>query len=128
LGILLAYIAVHAISPLIPATVPRAAEIVHMRISVLLFAAALSCLTVIACSIVPAFYLRKFDVAQVLKQAPGRGFIGGGSRSRQLIVIAQIALCCILCVGAGLLSRSLFALVHTPLGYNTESVLVMYAD
>jgi putative ABC transport system permease protein len=42
LGLLLAYISVRAVSVAIPATVPRAAEVVHMHAVVLLFAVAVS--------------------------------------------------------------------------------------
>lgn len=128
LGLLLAYLFVRALLPFIPATVPRAASILQMHPSVLLFASAMSCLTAILCSLVPALHLRRFDIAEVLKKAPGRGFAASGARSRHITVIAQIALCCILCLGALLLSRSLLALVRTPLGYNSEGILVMYAD
>lgn len=49
-------------------------------------------------------------------------------RSRNIIVVAQIALCCTLCVGAALLARTLVALIDTPLGFRTDGILVMYAD
>ncbi len=128
LALLLDYALLRGLLPLIPSTVPRAADALHMHAPVLLFAIAVSCLTVIACSLIPAFHLRNVDLAEVLKQAAGRGFVGGVTRSRQYIVVAQIALCCVLCVGAGLLSRTWLALVHTPLGFRTEGTLVMYAD
>src|SRR5579884_325589 len=124
-GILLADAAIHAIVPFIPATVPRSGTLLQMHWPVLIFALAVSFFTVVVCSLAPALQLRKVDVSAVLKQAPGRGFIGGDARLRNAILVAQIALCCILCVGAALLSRSLLALIHTPLGYNPEGVLVM---
>lgn len=128
IGIAIAYASLRAITPLIPETVPRTAAGIPMHASALLFAASLAFLTVILCSLVPVLHLRTANLAEVLKQAPGRGFVGGGSRSRQLIVVAQIALCCVLSVGAALLSRTFLALIHAPLGYHTEGVLVMYAD
>ena len=127
-GLVLAYLAVRAFFPLIPATVPHAAEALRLNPAVLLFAAAVSCLTIMACSLIPALHLRKLDLAVVLKQSAGHALSGGTSRSRHLIVVAQIAVCCILCVGAALLSRSLLALIQTPTGYRSEGVLVMYAD
>ena len=127
-GMFLAYFAVRLFFPLIPASVPHAADALHLNASVLLFTVAVSCLTVMACSLIPALHLRKLDLAAVLKQSAGHALAGGTSRSRQLIVVAQIAVCCVLCVGAALLSRSLLALLHTPTGYRSEGILVMHAD
>jgi len=127
-GLLLAYIAIHLFFPLIPASVPHAANALRLNPSVLLFSVAVSCLTVMACGLIPALHLRKLDLALVLKQSANNSLSGGSGRSRHLIVVAQIAICCMLCVGAALLSRSLLSLLHTPLGYRSEGVLVMYAD
>jgi putative ABC transport system permease protein len=127
-GLFLAYLAVRLFFPLIPASVPHAADALHLNASVLLFAVTVSCLTVMACSLIPALHLRELDLAVVLKQSAGHALAGGASRSRQLIVVAQIAVCCILCVGAALLARSLLALLHTPTGYRSEGILIMHAD
>jgi predicted permease len=127
-GLLLAYVTVHALSSILPANLPHAAADTQLNASALLFAAAVSAIMVLACSLLPLLNLRKVDIAEVLKQAPGGRVVGAGARSRDLIVIGQIALCCILCVGAALLSRTLLALIHAPLGYNSQGILVMYAD
>jgi predicted permease len=127
-GLLLAWIAIRLFFPLIPASVPHAADALHLNPSVLLFAVAVSCLTIMACSLIPALHLRKLDLAVVLKQSANSSLSGGTGRSRHFIVVSQVAICCMLCVGAALLSRSLLTLLHTPLGYRSEGVLVMYAD
>ena len=127
-GLLLAYVTVHALSSILPANLPHAAAATELNASVLLFAAAVSAIAVMACSLLPLLHLRKVDIAEVLKQAPGGRVVGAGARSRDLIVVGQIALCCVLCVGAALLSRTLLALIHAPLGYNAQGILVMYAD
>ncbi|HEX4809280.1 MAG TPA: ABC transporter permease [Bryobacteraceae bacterium] len=127
LGLALAYALTRAMLPLLPANLPHAAEAVHIHGAVLLFAVAVSCMTAVICSLVPAASLQKVNLADVLKQS-ARGFVSGGMRSRNLIVVAQIALCCILCVGAALLSRTLVALINTPLGFRSDRILVMYAN
>lgn len=127
-GLALAYLAVRLFFPLIPATVPHASSALHLNAAVLVFAAAVSCFAVMACSLVPALQLRKMDLAVVLKQGSNNSLSGGTGLSRHLIVVAQIAVCCVLCVGAALLSRSMLALIHAPVGYRSEGVLVMYAD
>ena len=127
LGVAFAYGAVRGIFPLLPASVPNAPGILHVRFTVLLFASIVSVVTVTACSLVPAFYLRRTNLAEVMKQTPTRSSTGGTNRSRQLMIVAQIAVCCLLCVGAALLSQTLLALTQTPMGFRTEGVLVMYA-
>ncbi|MBV9611236.1 MAG: FtsX-like permease family protein [Acidobacteriaceae bacterium] len=127
-GILIAYVALHALYSLVRASLPRATEVVHMHGPVLVFASAACCLTVLICSAVPLFYLRGIGIADGLKQSSGRGTVGGGQRTRQIVVAAQVALSCVLCVGAVLLSRTLIALHDAPLGFDSENVTVMYAD
>jgi predicted permease len=126
-GILLSFIALRLIFPVLPASVPRAAESLHVHVPVLLFAVGACAATIVLCSLLPALRLRHVEVAEVLKRAPSRGSVGG-DRSRNLVVITQIALCCILCVGAALLSRSMLALLRTPIGIQPQRLLVMYAD
>ena len=102
-GIFTAYAAIHAIYRFLPASLPRSAEVLHMHPAVLVFASLACCFTVLACSVVPSFYLRNICVADVLKQSSRPGLVGGGQRTPQIAVAAQVALSCILCVGAVLL-------------------------
>jgi len=58
---------------------------------------------------------------------PGRGpetEDPAGRRLRRALVVAQIALACVLLVGSGLLARSLVHLNRVPLGFEAENVLV----
>ncbi|MGC2660041.1 MAG: ABC transporter permease [Bryobacteraceae bacterium] len=128
LGFLLSHALVRALLPLLPANLPHAADAVHIHLPVLLFAAAVSGITALICSLVPAFSVRRVSVAALLSRSGSRGFAGGAMRSRNMIVVAQIALCCTLCVAAALLSKTLITLIDTPLGFRSEGVLVMYAD
>lgn len=127
LGLGLAYAALHLVYPVLPASIPNAAGVLAPQPSVLLFACAIAILTVTACSLVPALQLRKSDTAELLKQGGGRGSVAGTGRTSNLIMVAQIALCCLLCVCAALLSRTLLALGDAPLGFTPEGVLVVYA-
>ena len=63
IGIVIAYAALHAIYPLLPASLPRSAEVLHMHSTVLTFASLACCFTVLTCSIVPLFYLRGVEFA-----------------------------------------------------------------
>jgi predicted permease len=128
LGLFFAYVLVWLLFPLLPSNLPHAAEAIRIHAPVLGFAVAVSCITALVCSLIPALSLRRVNLAELLKQSVGRGFVGGAIGSRNIIVVAQIALCCTLCVGAALLSRTLAALIDTPLGFRSDGILVMYAD
>ena len=129
LGCLTAYAAVRALLPFIPETLPHAASSLNVEPPVLLFAIVVSALTVLACSLFPAVSSKSVNLAELLNQAPTRGFVGGrATRTRDFIVVAQVALCCTLCTGAVLLSRTLLKIMETPMGFRSEGILVMYAD
>ncbi len=127
-GTALAALALRVFVPLVPSTLPHAQSALHLRPDVVLFAGAVSLLTVLASSLAPVLLLPKLQLATVMKESTTRGFAGGRSRTRPLVVMAQIAICTVLCVGAALLARTLLALNQTSLGYRTEHVLVAYAD
>ena len=58
--------------------------------------------------------------------AGGRGGIGGRSRVKASIVVAEVALACILLIGAGLMVRSLAALMAVNPGFRASGVLTMH--
>jgi putative ABC transport system permease protein len=96
---------------------------------VLLFTAAVSVITAIGFGLVPALQAARGDVSEALNQSGSRGTLGAGSsRTRNGLVIAQIALSFMLAINAGLLFRSFAALTDTPLGFRTEGILVAYAN
>jgi putative ABC transport system permease protein len=68
----------------------------------------------------PALYLSRADAGDTLKDA-GRGSTGTRSaRTRQVLVVAEIALSLVLLASAGLLVRSLIALRHVDPGFVAE--------
>jgi predicted permease len=95
---------------------------------VLAFSAAVSVLTAIGFGLVPALQVSRVNLSEALKQGGSRGGLGGGhSRTRSILLVAQIALSCALAIDAGLLVRSFVALGDAPLGFRTDGVLVAYA-
>ena len=96
---------------------------------VLLFTAAVSVFTAVGFGLLPALQTSRMDVSETLRQSGGRGMLGAGSsRTRNGLVIAQIALSFMLAIDAGLLFRSFVALTKMELGFQTEGVLVAYAS
>jgi putative ABC transport system permease protein len=91
---------------------------------VLLFAVAAGMATTVLCGLMPALRASRADVTEALR-AVGRssGGLAGGRRLRSAVVIAEVALSCVLLIGAGLMLRSVIALSQIEPGYNPNGVL-----
>lgn len=97
--------------------------------AVLAFTAAISCLAGLACGILPAWQLGRGAGREALSDAGERGS-GGTSSSllRRSLVMAEVALACVLLVGAGLLIRSFAAVLNVDLGFQSRSTVAWRAD
>jgi putative ABC transport system permease protein len=73
----------------------------------------------------PALRLSRPDVHDALKGSSRVAGTAGGTRIRNTLVIAEVALAVVLLVGAGLLLRSLWRLLDVPLGFNPQNVLAV---
>ncbi|HEY2031888.1 MAG TPA: ABC transporter permease [Myxococcales bacterium] len=76
--------------------------------------------------VAPALRMSGLDTASALKEAAPA--LGGGSRSRAFLVVAEIALAVVLLGAAGLVARSLWKLARAPLGFDTGGVLTLRLD
>lgn len=89
------------------------------------FAAAVALLAGMLFGLAPA--LGASRQAQLSLRLAGRGapgaLTGGRRRGRAALVVAQVALAAVLCVGAGLLLRSFARLAAVPMGFNPRQVL-----
>jgi putative ABC transport system permease protein len=90
---------------------------------VLLFAVALSVVTVLVFGLVPALSAGRVDPAEDLKAGARSVASGGRARFRNGLVVAQVALSVVLLVGAGLLMRSFVRLRGVDPGFDSENVL-----
>src|SRR5262249_31132860 len=129
LGVLVARVGVpallHVSSRYVP--LPRL-EGVQTDWRVLLFTVGVSVLTAIGFGLVPALQASRVNVSEALQQGGTRGGLGGGhSQTRNVLLVAQIALSFALAIDAGLLVRSFQALGAAALGFETEGLLVAYA-
>jgi predicted permease len=117
----------HATLPsLLPADFPRAAD-VGLSAPVVVFAVAVSMLAGVACGLLPALRARRLNLVDSLAE-DGGGSVGAGGRSRTarirlLIMGGQVAIACMLLVGASLLGRSFVALVSADRGYDPAGIL-----
>jgi putative ABC transport system permease protein len=117
---------IRTLPAILPADFPRMNDIaVDWRLGIASAAATLT--AIVACAILPALQGRRIDLVQSLaddNRAPaGGGTSTSAARLRSGIMTAQIAVACVLLVGAGLLGRSLSSLIDIDRGYDPNHLL-----
>jgi putative ABC transport system permease protein len=128
LGVTLAYAGTHALLQIGGAYVPLPRlDDIQMDWRVLVFSVGVSLFTTLTFGLVPAIQASRVSVKETLNRGGTRGSIGGSSALRSGLVVAQIALSFMLAINAGLLLRSFVSLTDTPLGFERQRILVMYA-
>jgi predicted permease len=120
-GFLLALAALSALSSRLPADLSRASGIA-VDARMLVFTGLISLVTGILFGLAPLFQARRVNANETLKQN-ARGVGGGQSRMRSSLVVGQIAIAMILLIGAGLMAKSFWALLHVSPGFRTEHIL-----
>ena len=129
LGIALAALALHWVRLLGPQSVPRVND-VGIGLAALAFTFVVSILSAILFGLAPALQVSRRDVQTVL-QGTSRTSVGvsaiwgRGSNLRRSLVIAEIALCAMLLIGAGLLIRSFVRVRDVNPGFNPHNVLTL---
>ena len=127
LGGLALAIALHQLSSsLLPADFPRA-DAIRMDWRVLLVAIATSATASLACGLLPAWHTKRTNLTESLSD-DGSAPVGAAgrtttARARTFITASQLAVSCVLLVGAALLVRSFVALVNADRGYDAANVL-----
>ena len=125
-GLLLAA-GLHRVLPwLVPEGFPRL-DAVALDLRALLFALFVAMLASVACGLLPAWHTRRLNLGETLLE-DGVASISGAKRSpaartRTLIMVGQVAIACLLLVGASLLTRSFSAMVHADRGYDPVNIL-----
>jgi predicted permease len=120
-GVALAYGAVRGVLVLIPVSLPFWMKI-EVDAPVLLFSLAVAVLTSVLFGLAPAWQLSRVELSDALKEG-ARGSAERG-RARGALVVAQVALCLLLLVGAGLMMQSFIRLLRVETGFTTEGLLV----
>ncbi|HXW08260.1 MAG TPA: ABC transporter permease [Vicinamibacterales bacterium] len=104
-------------------------ELVVIDRNVLLFTAALSLLTPLLFSLVPALHASGAGVNEMLKEGGSR--VGGGRRgrrSRAALVVSQLALAMTLLIVSTLLVRTMVAINRVDWGFEPAGVLTMRVE
>ena len=124
-GIGLAYLGVKWLAGVVPNLLPLYGDIALNR-GVLAFAAFVTVATGMFFGIAPAWQASRAQMQETLTvrgDSAAGAKLGGGARSA--LVVGQIALCVVLLVSAGLLTRSLMALAAVKPGFDPDHVLTM---
>lgn len=120
LGLGLSYIGVQSMAAIQDVSIPLLATI-RIDGTVLVFTMAAVVVTALLMGVVPAIQVSRADAADAMKEG-GRGSSDGpaGGWARAALVVTQMAMACVLLVGAGLLIRSFQRVLAVDLGFRPE--------
>ena len=102
---------------------PRA-ESIALDLRVLAVTAGITLFTGVLCGVAPAIRASRSDPEMALKGARAAGPAAPARRLRAVMVAAQIAITLCLCIGAGLLMRSLGRLLDVDAGFDASHAVV----
>ncbi len=123
IGCVVAVVGVKALVSLLPADFPRATDI-HVDGMMFVFALVVSVGTGLLFGLAPAFQCSRTDLVKPLHEAGRSTTSGAGTlRLRDGLVVCEVALACLLAIGAGLMLRSFVNLLQTPPGFDPQHVL-----
>ncbi len=128
LGLVLAYWTMHLLTRLIPqAMIARMPFLLAIGFSprVLAFAAAVAILAALLFAFTPAVHFSAAStsesIAEGARGSSGRAWRRLGSK----LVAVELATAVVLLAGAGLLGKSLYRVLHVPLGFQAEHVVTL---
>jgi predicted permease len=128
LGLLLAFVGTHVLAQLTSVSIPLLSD-VRIDARVLGFTLVAALLTGLLFGLVPALQVQDLKLHDTLKdsnrgssQGRGHAWIRGG------LVVSEIALACVLLVGAGLLIRSFLRVLDVNVGFRPERAAALRID
>jgi len=125
LGLILARFGTTLIVKFLADRLPNSTEITRDA-PVLAFTVVLSLFAGTLAGLLPTVRFTRTDVNEALKQGQSRGTSdSGGSRTRGLLVVCEVALSLLLLIGAGLMLRTLSQLSSVQPGFDPNHVLTL---
>jgi putative ABC transport system permease protein len=125
LGFALAHFGVSAIAAFLGDNLPQSMDIAP-DVTVLAFTMLVSFAIGIAAGVAPAWRLTKINLNEALKSGLGRTDADtAGNRTRQVLVVCEVALSLVLLAGAGLMIRSVWNLRQVNPGFDPHNLLTM---
>ena len=118
-GLLLAHWCIKLMLALEPPDIQRP-ELIGIDLPVFAFAAFASILTTLLFGLAPSIAASRQDLSSALKAGGGWGVSAARVRSRQFLIVVEVALALMLLAGAGLMARSFRELIATGIGFQTS--------
>jgi putative ABC transport system permease protein len=122
LGVVLAHWLVKGLLASMPIDLPTFGA-VGIDLTVLGFSAGITIVAGLLFGLAPALHAARADLHESLQMRAPEGGPRGRGDTRNLLVALELALCIVLLVGAGLLTRSLGALTRVDPGYQAPGLL-----
>jgi len=126
-GLLFAQWGVDLLLALKPENLPRL-ESISLDGRVLGFALGVSVLTGILFGLAPAWSATRVNISEALKEGERGGVGGARQRTRSALIVLEVAMACLLLVGAGLLIKSFWHLRTVQPGFNPDNLTTMRID
>jgi putative ABC transport system permease protein len=123
LGLPLAHYGIKAVIALQPAGINRP-ESIHLSLSVVLFTMAMSILAALIFGIVPALQAARTEMNASLNQTRGAQAPTSGPL-RKFLIVSEVAVACVLLVGAGFMMKSLIAAERVDPGFRADHLVTM---
>jgi putative ABC transport system permease protein len=125
-GFIVAWVLSRGAAAILPADFPRVHDL-RVDAGVIAFTIVTSVAVSLIVGVLPALYVRRVNLVEALAEDGGAS-VGANRRSRVahsrlLIVGGQVAIACVLLVGASLVGRSFLALLHADRGFDPARVL-----
>jgi predicted permease len=121
IGLVLARLGVRVLVAALAGSLPRSEEIA-LDAHVLFFTLGISVLTGIVFGLIPAIKTLRPDTHETLKEG-GRGGSGARHRAQSVFIVVEMAMAMVLLIGAGLMIRTLVALVNVNPGFDPHNLL-----
>ncbi|HEY4010106.1 MAG TPA: ABC transporter permease [Acidobacteriaceae bacterium] len=103
---------------------------VHIDATALLWTLVIAIGTAVLFGLAPGFRMSSIHLQESLKDSGGHGASDGRrhERLRSMLVISEVALACVLLVGAGLLMRSFLRVLDVDLGFKPAAAATIKVD
>jgi len=121
LGSLVAWAGVRIAAVLLPKSVPLSAPL-HVDSRALVFILAVTVATVFALGVVPGRFAMRASLNDVLRSSTHQVH-GGHHRLHTALMICEVGLAMAVLVGTGLLARTMVALLHTDIGFDSANLI-----
>lgn len=127
LGLLLAWLTLHAVRHSVQTLIPRAAD-AGIDLQVLMFTLSISTAAGVLFGVAPIAHASRVSLVASLRQRSHGSFSRLSALALRALVVAQTGLAVLLLVGAGLMIRSFVRLNNVPPGFSSKGVMASQVD